>query len=131
MKSIGMSKLALLVGALLAIASPTSEAQNKRKAAPAQTEGSALGSTDLDSAEAAAKALGASKSPKAVDTLLDAPWFDEQQTREYLRLIAKENMRLSRVIESWRGLATVTRRGISRLDTRETCGATSGSCDRT
>lgn len=72
MNSIGTSISALLVGALLAIAGPTSEAQNKRKAAPTQNAGSGLGSSDLDSAEAAAKALGASKSPKALDTLLDA-----------------------------------------------------------
>jgi signal transduction histidine kinase len=36
-----------------------------------------------------------------VDTLLDADRFDEQQAREYLRLIAKENLRLSRLIESF------------------------------
>jgi signal transduction histidine kinase len=36
-----------------------------------------------------------------VDTLLDSSQFEPQQTREYLQLIAKENTRLSRLIENF------------------------------
>ena len=36
-----------------------------------------------------------------VETLLDAEHFDEQTTREYLQLLAKENARLSRLIENF------------------------------
>jgi signal transduction histidine kinase len=36
-----------------------------------------------------------------VDTLLEDDQFDEQTTRDYLRLIAKENSRLSRLIENF------------------------------
>ena len=36
-----------------------------------------------------------------VDTLLDDERFEESRTREYLRLIAKENSRLSRLIENF------------------------------
>jgi signal transduction histidine kinase len=35
------------------------------------------------------------------DTLLDSSQFEPQQTREYLQLIAKENTRLSRLIENF------------------------------
>lgn len=75
MKTIGMSKLALLTAALLALASSTSDAQRRVKgnvAPSAQNGTNALSGTDLDRAAAAAKELGTSKSAKAVDTLLDA-----------------------------------------------------------
>ncbi len=36
-----------------------------------------------------------------VDTLLDSPELDPQRTREYLQLIARENARLSRMIENF------------------------------
>jgi signal transduction histidine kinase len=36
-----------------------------------------------------------------VETLLDAPAFDELKTREYLQLIARENHRLGRLIQSF------------------------------
>ena len=36
-----------------------------------------------------------------VDTLLDDRSFDENKTREYLQLIARENMRLSRLIDNF------------------------------
>lgn len=36
-----------------------------------------------------------------VDTLLDSGQFEPQQTREYLQLVAKENTRLSRLIENF------------------------------
>jgi signal transduction histidine kinase len=36
-----------------------------------------------------------------VDTLLNAPQLHEQTTREYLQLIARENLRLSRLIENF------------------------------
>ncbi len=36
-----------------------------------------------------------------VDTLLESSQFEPQQTREYLQLIAKENTRLSRLIENF------------------------------
>ena len=36
-----------------------------------------------------------------VETLLDSPAWDEQKTREYLRLIAQENNRLSRLIQNF------------------------------
>ena len=36
-----------------------------------------------------------------VDTLLDAKKFDEKTTREYLQLLARENARLSRLIENF------------------------------
>ena len=36
-----------------------------------------------------------------VETLLDAEKFDEKTTREYLQLLAKENARLSRLIENF------------------------------
>lgn len=36
-----------------------------------------------------------------VDTLLESSQFEPQQTREYLQLIAKENSRLSRLIENF------------------------------
>jgi signal transduction histidine kinase len=36
-----------------------------------------------------------------VDTLLDAEWFDEKTTREYLKLLATENARLSRLIDNF------------------------------
>ena len=36
-----------------------------------------------------------------VETLLDAEHFDEKTTREYLQLLAKENARLSRLIENF------------------------------
>lgn len=36
-----------------------------------------------------------------VDTLLDSSQFEPQQTREYLQLVAKENTRLSRLIENF------------------------------
>lgn len=44
-----------------------------------------------------------------VETLLDEEQFDEQTTREYLQLIAKENQRLSRVIESFLTFSRIER----------------------
>lgn len=58
----------------MAAASPDAEAQRKgkKKGAPAQAQPSDIRSASLEKAEAAAEALGKSKSPKSVDTLLDA-----------------------------------------------------------
>src|SRR6185369_8835279 len=36
-----------------------------------------------------------------VDALLDDPEFDPQKTRDYLELIARENLRLSRLIDNF------------------------------
>lgn len=36
-----------------------------------------------------------------VDTLLEEPRFDQEKTRQYLELVARENARLSRLIESF------------------------------
>jgi HEAT repeat protein len=70
--------LGVLTCALLALGSTPSEAEAQRKGkkrgAPsaAQTQPSDIRSANVEKAEAAAVALGASKSAKAVDTLLDA-----------------------------------------------------------
>ena len=44
-----------------------------------------------------------------VDTLIDAKQFDEQQTSEYLHLIARENARLSRVIDNFLTFSRIER----------------------
>jgi len=45
-----------------------------------------------------------------VETLLDSEKFDEQQTREYLDLIAQENERLSRLIQNFLTFSRMERR---------------------
>jgi signal transduction histidine kinase len=44
-----------------------------------------------------------------VDTLLDAPEFDQRKVREYLGLVAKENMRLSRLIDNFLAFSRMER----------------------
>lgn len=44
-----------------------------------------------------------------VDTLLDEAQFDEQRVREYLGLVAKENMRLSRLIDNFLAFSRMER----------------------
>jgi signal transduction histidine kinase len=44
-----------------------------------------------------------------VDTLLDEEQFQEQKTREYLQLVAKENMRLSRLIDNFLAFSRMER----------------------
>ncbi len=44
-----------------------------------------------------------------VDTLLDAPQFDETRVREYLELVAKENMRLTRLIDNFLAFSRMER----------------------
>lgn len=44
-----------------------------------------------------------------VDTLMDAPKWDEQQTREYLQLISTENLRLSRLIGNFLTFSRIER----------------------
>ncbi len=44
-----------------------------------------------------------------VDTLLDAEQFDSRQTREYLQLVAKENLRLSRLIDNFLAFSRMER----------------------
>ena len=44
-----------------------------------------------------------------VDTLLDAPRFDETRVREYLELVAKENMRLTRLIDNFLAFSRMER----------------------
>ena len=44
-----------------------------------------------------------------VDTLLDEPEFDEPKTREYLQLVAKENMRLTRMIDNFLAFSRMER----------------------
>jgi signal transduction histidine kinase len=44
-----------------------------------------------------------------VDTLLDAEKFNEQTTREYLELIARENNRLSRLVENFLTFSRIER----------------------
>src|SRR5690606_37351748 len=69
-----------------------------------------------------------SKTPVAstrvlVDTLLDGDFEDKKETREYLELIAKENFRLSRLIENFllfsragRGRLTLRREDIDPVE---------------
>jgi signal transduction histidine kinase len=45
-----------------------------------------------------------------VDTLLDSDKLDDQKTREYLRLVAQENERLSRLIENFLTFSRMERR---------------------
>jgi signal transduction histidine kinase len=45
-----------------------------------------------------------------VDTLLDEPELDSRQTRDYLALIARENARLSRVIENFLAFSRMERK---------------------
>ena len=44
-----------------------------------------------------------------VDTLLDSPKWDETQAREYLQLMGKENMRLSRLIDNFLAFSRIER----------------------
>ncbi len=44
-----------------------------------------------------------------VDTLLDEPELDEGKVREYLRLVARENMRLSRLIDNFLAFSRMER----------------------
>jgi signal transduction histidine kinase len=48
-----------------------------------------------------------------VDTLLDSRTPDEQRTREYLQLIASENLRLTRLIENFLTFSRMERRKVS------------------
>ena len=77
MRIMRSSILGIFACALLALGSTVPEAAGQRKGrgkkgAPAQAQPSELHSASLEKAEAAAEALGLSKSPKAVSTLLDA-----------------------------------------------------------
>ncbi len=44
-----------------------------------------------------------------VDTLLDEPEFDEPRVREYLQLVARENMRLTRMIDNFLAFSRMER----------------------
>jgi len=46
-----------------------------------------------------------------VDTLLDAPKWDEERVREYLQLITQENERLSRLIQNFLAFSRLERSG--------------------
>ena len=58
-----------------------------------------------------------------VDTLLDAPQLDERTAREYLELIAKENLRLSRLMDNFLMFSRIERNKYT-FDFREVPAAT-------
>ena len=79
---------------------------NDLSAAPAKVELNPLGEQAAPKNDLLATVSHELKTPLAsmrvlVDTLVDADEHDEQRVREYLGLIAKENARLSRLIENF------------------------------